>query len=137
MAWSSFMQTGCQGCHSGPLLGGTMFQKFGLIMDYWMLTKSADIDKGRFVDTQNDADSYIFKVPSLRNIAKTAPYFHDGSVATLPEAVRIMALTQLGKRLSDTDVEDIVAFLESLTGEMPAHFREAPILPPGSFTATK
>ncbi len=131
-----FVRTGCAGCHNGALVGGTTFQKFGLIVDYWTATKSTEIDKGRYVDTKNDADLYVFKVPSLRNVAKTAPYFHDGSVAKLEDAVRIMALTQLGKRLSSEDVEDIVAFLEALTGEIPATFREAPILPPGPFTAT-
>jgi cytochrome c peroxidase len=131
-----FIRTGCAGCHNGALVGGTTYQKFGLVVDYWTATKSQEIDKGRFVDTKNDADLYIFKVPSLRNVAKTAPYFHDGSVAKLGDAVRVMALTQLGKRLSDEDVEDIVAFLEALTGDMPASFREAPILPPGPFTAT-
>lgn len=134
LGMSKFIQTGCGGCHNGALLGGTMYQKFGLVVDYWTLTKSADIDKGRFNDTKNEADTYMFKVPPLRNIAKTAPYFHDGSVAKLSDAVRVMALAQLGKKLGDEDVEDIVAFLESLTGEIPANFLSAPVLPEGAFT---
>jgi cytochrome c peroxidase len=77
----------------------------------------------------------MFKVPMLRNIARTAPYFHDGSVATLSDAIRVMALTQLGRKLSDEDVEDIEHFLESLTGEIPANYREPPVLPPGPFAA--
>lgn len=132
-----FIRTGCAGCHNGALVGGQTYQKFGLVVDYWTATKSTTIDKGRAADTNSDADLYVFKVPSLRNVAKTAPYFHDGSVARLDDAVRVMALTQLGKRLSDEDVEDIVAFLEALTGDMPAAFREAPVLPPGPFTGAK
>ncbi len=131
-----FMNAGCAGCHRGPLLGGTMYQKFGLVMDYWVATKSTEIDKGRFLETGVETDAYVFKVPMLRNIARTAPYFHDGSVASLADAIRVMALTQLGKRLPDEDVEDIEHFLEGLTGEMPAHFREPPVLPPGPFTVS-
>jgi cytochrome c peroxidase len=71
----------------------------------------------------------VFKVPSLRNVARTAPYFHDGSVATLAEAVRIMARLQLGKSLADEEVRDIVTFLNSLTGELPKEFSNMPILP--------
>jgi cytochrome c peroxidase len=130
-----FMNTGCSGCHRGPLLGGTMYQKFGLTMEYWNATGSAEIDKGRFVDTKDEVDAFMFKVPMLRNIARTAPYFHDGSVATLADAVRVMALTQLGRKLSDEDVKDIEHFLESLTGEIPANYREPPVLPPGPFAA--
>lgn len=130
-----FINTGCAGCHRGPLLGGTMYQKFGLVVDYWTATGSTEIDKGRFLETKDEADTYVFKVPMLRNIARTAPYFHDGSVATLADAIRVMALTQLGQRLSDEDVEDIGHFLDSLTGEIPAHYREPPVLPPGPFAA--
>lgn len=128
---SKFIQTGCAGCHSGPLLGGTAFRKFGQIIDYWTATGSKEIDKGRYVDTKDDVDLYQFKVPPLRNVAKTAPYFHDGSVAKLEDAVRIMALTQLGKRLKDDEVEDIVVFLQNLTGDIPPHYLETPALPPG------
>ena len=132
---NTFVTTGCAGCHNGPLVGGGMYQRFGITTDYWTQTHSAEIDKGRFVDTKDEADTYIFKVPPLRNITRTAPYFHDGSVASLPEAVRVMGVTQLGKQLEPADIEDIVAFLDSLTGEIPPHFREAPILPPGPFVA--
>jgi cytochrome c peroxidase len=132
-----FIRTGCAACHNGALVGGTSFRKFGLVVDYWTATKSPEIDKGRFTETRDEADLYLFKVPSLRNVAKTAPYFHDGSVAKLEDAVRVMALTQLGKRLPDEDVEDIVAFLEALTGEVPPGFREAPILPPDPLPAPR
>ena len=74
----------------------------------------------------------MFRVASLRNVAMTPPYFHDGSVATLPEAVKVMARVQLGAALNDAETRDIVAFLESLTGELPANFATAPVLPPGA-----
>jgi len=128
-----FMGFGCTTCHNGVAIGGGMYQKFGLIEEYWKATGSKNIDKGRFDVTNNPADEYVFKVASLRNVAKTPPYFHDGSVATLDEAVRVMARVQLGRKLSDEDVHDLVAFLESLTGTLPKDFAEAPILPSKGF----
>ena len=128
-----FIDTGCAGCHSGVGVGGASFQKFGVIEDYWKATGSEPIDPGRFAVTGQEADRYVFKVPSLRNVAMTAPYFHDGSVATLPEAVRVMGRVQLGKTLSDGEVEAIVAFLASLTGPLPKDFAEAPVLPAAGF----
>ena len=134
----TFIETGCAGCHSGVTVGGQSFQKFGITQDYWLLTGSTEkeafkgYDKGRFQDTKNEADAFMFKVSQLRNVAMTPPFFHDGSVATLPQAVRIMAQLQLGKQLSDTQVADIVSFLESLTGEVPADFAKAPALPVAS-----
>lgn len=118
-----FIDLGCVGCHNGAGVGGSSFQKFGLHADYWRETGAATPDKGRADVTKNDADLYVFKVPSLRNVAKSAPYFHDGSVAELPKAVRIMGRTQLGKELSDRDVTEIVAFLGALTGEVPANYK--------------
>lgn len=106
----SFMDTGCNACHSGFLLGGNMYQKLGLVKPY----KPSD-DPGRFNVTGNEADRSVFKVPMLRNIALTAPYFHDGQVATLHEAVRLMAELQLGRKLEDQQVKDIVSFLNALT----------------------
>jgi cytochrome c peroxidase len=128
-----FMQVGCAGCHNGAGVGGGMFQKFGLVQDYWKQTGSPTPDKGRFEVTHDDADLYVFKVPILRNVARTPPYFHDGSVATLPEAVRIMAKVQLGKDLSDTQIAQLVAFLDSLTGKIPEAFATAAALPPAGF----
>ncbi len=134
----TFIDTGCAGCHSGVTVGGQSFQKFGITQDYWLVTGSTEkeafkgYDKGRFQDTKNEADAFMFKVSQLRNVAMTPPYFHDGSVATLPQAVRIMAQLQLGKQLSDKQVADIVSFLESLTGEVPADFAKAPSLPVAS-----
>jgi len=117
-----FMDFGCAGCHSGALVGGGSFQKFGIVKDYWLATGSKTIDAGRFVATKLEADRYIYRVPMLRNVAKTAPYFHDGSVATLDRAVRVMAEVQLGRTLSDEDVADLTAFLETLTGSPPDHY---------------
>ena len=127
-----FINTGCVMCHNGVGVGGGMYQKFGLVEDYWLATGSTNIDKGRFDVTKDPTDLYVFRVPSLRNVAKTAPYFHDGSVSTLPEAVKVMARVQLGVPLSDADTHDIVAFLESLTGHLPANFTTVPALLPGS-----
>jgi cytochrome c peroxidase len=92
-----------------------------------LITKSGD----NVTNSSTDPGNPGFKVPLLRNVAMTAPYFHDGSVATLPEAVRIMATVQLDKTPSDHEVDDIVAFLSSLTGELPGNFATVPILPPG------
>ena len=132
-----FINTGCVACHNGVGVGGGMYQKFGVVEDYWKATGSDPIDKGRFDVTKDPDDLYVFRVASLRNVAMTPPYFHDGSVATLPEAVKVMARVQLGVTLSDADTRDIVAFLESLTGELPANFATAPILPPGAVAPAK
>ncbi|MDD5563889.1 MAG: cytochrome c peroxidase [Thermoanaerobaculaceae bacterium] len=130
---AAFMQVGCADCHDGVGVGGREFEKFGVAEEYWKATKSAAIDKGRFDVTNRSADLYVFKVPSLRNVAMTPPYFHDGSVATLPEAVRVMARVQLGKALTEAQVTQIVAFLDSLTGTLPADFVTLPVLPAGAF----
>jgi cytochrome c peroxidase len=126
----TFIKAGCVACHNGVGVGGALYQKFGVYMDYWKATGSTEIDKGRFDVTKNESDLYVFKVPSLRNVAMTAPYFHDGSVATLSEAVRVMASTQIGAALADKEVQDIVTFLNSLTGELPKDFATVPTLPP-------
>lgn len=104
-----FAQTGCIACHNGATIGGAMFQKLGVVKSH--PTK----DLGRYEVTKNEADKQIFKVPSLRNVARTGPYFHDGSVKTLEEAVSQMADYQLGKQLTPDQVKDIVTFLNSLT----------------------
>jgi cytochrome c peroxidase len=126
----TFIANGCAGCHGGPLLGGKMLQKFGLVKEYWTETKSEKRDEGRFLATKNEADRYVFRVPMLRNIAKTAPYFHDGSVASLQEAIRIMASVQLGKSLSQQEINSIAAFFDALSGEVPKNYAV-----PGSFPA--
>lgn len=119
-----FVESGCTACHAGPNLGGAMYMKLGLVAP-WPNTK----DVGRFEVTKNEADKFVFKASPLRNIEKTGPYFHDGSVATLPEAVKLMAKHQLGKELSDADTASIVTFLNALTGDVPATLIAAPELP--------
>lgn len=114
-----FISAGCIACHSGNVLGGNIYQKFGLYDDYWKHTNSTKIDEGKFEVTKKESDKYIFKSPSLRNIEKTYPYFHDGSVSDLKEAVSIMAKLQLNKELPENDLNALVAFLNSLTGELP------------------
>jgi cytochrome c peroxidase len=132
-----FVQTECTTCHNGVGIGGGLFQKFGLSEDYWKATGSTQIDKGRSDVTHNPADMYVFKVPSLRNVAMTPPYFHDGSVVTLPEAVRVMARVQLGKTLSEAPLNHVVAFLEALTGTLPPGIAEVPVLPASGFRPTE
>ena len=122
-----FADTGCTACHSGPAFNGPamapgtgFFMKFPTFADndYVSKYKLAD-DTGRFTVTAAEADKHVWKVPTLRNITLTAPYFHNGAVGTLDEAVRVMAVVQLNKDLSDEQVTDIVAFLDALTGEFP------------------
>ena len=125
-----FISRGCVSCHNGVGVGGQMFQKFGVIEEYWKATGSREIDQGRFGLTKNPGDLYVFKVPSLRNVAMTAPYFHDGSVATLHEAVKVMARVQLAVTLQDAEIGEIVTFLRTLTGPLPENFATAPTLPP-------
>lgn len=106
-----FVKIGCATCHNGVAIGGNSFKKIGLIEPY----ETADL--GRYEVTKIESDKYVFKVPSLRNITKTAPYFHDGSVNTLEEAVRLMAKHQLGRDVGHGFIRDIKAFLESLKGK--------------------
>jgi cytochrome c peroxidase len=125
----TFMDVGCTACHSGAVLGGSMYQKFGLMGNYWDFTKSEKVDNGRFLVTNNEADKMLFKVPSLRNIEKTHPFFHDGSITDLGEAVKIIARLQLNKELTDQEVEEIVTFLKTLTGKVPEELAEEPEMP--------
>ncbi|MCO5247683.1 MAG: c-type cytochrome [Chitinophagales bacterium] len=122
----SFVNIGCTQCHSGALLGGGMFQTFGVYHKYWELTKSPKIDDGLFDITKDEAQKNMFKVPSLRNVEHTYPYFHDGQVKSLDEAVRIMAKAQLNYDISKEETDNIVAFLKSLTGELPASTKVVP-----------
>jgi cytochrome c peroxidase len=112
-----FKSRGCVSCHQGVGVGGNMFQVFGVMADYF--AARGDIvpaDLGRFNVTGDDNDRHVFKVPSLRNVALTAPYFHDGSAATLEEAVEVMGNYQLGRPLSAREITLITAFLRTLTG---------------------
>jgi cytochrome c peroxidase len=119
-----FMDTGCQGCHAGAYVGGAVYQKLGAAEPY-----PDSSDNGRQAVTKQESDRMVFKVPSLRNISKTAPYFHNGKVATLEQAVKGMAEYQLGQQLASEDVGSIVAFLKTLTGEIPAEYIRPPALP--------
>ena len=121
-----FTETGCNACHSGAnyagpslAIGQGFYQKFPTFPSKYDQQYNLSEDKGRFEVTKDKADMNMWRVPTLRNIAVTAPYFHNGSVATLHEAVRVMAETQLNKDLSNDDVDAIVAFLNGLTGEFP------------------
>lgn len=115
-----FRELGCTSCHQGALVGGNMYQKFGVLGDYFAGRPTTTDDLGRYNVTKREEDRHVFKVPGLRNVALTAPYFHDGSADTLAQAVIVMARYQLGRDLSDSDVEAIVAFLKTLSGELPA-----------------
>lgn len=119
-----FLEVGCQTCHNGPAFGGSSFQKMGLVKPYPLK------DAGRFDATKQEADRGMFRVPALRNVAETAPYFHDGSVKTLDEAIGLMATHQLGKELSKQDTAAIATFLKSLTGTIPEALTQVPKLPP-------
>jgi cytochrome c peroxidase len=130
----AFADVGCVSCHSGPAFNGPWTQGHVLTMQFPTFADNAYVkkyafmeDQGRFDVTGKEADRHFFKIPTLRNIALTAPYFHNGSVATLDEAVRVMGKTQLNKDLADTQVADIAAFLNVLTGEFPQ--QDLPRLP--------
>ncbi len=122
--FNTFVEVGCVTCHFGPHVGATMFQKLGLVRS-WPDT----MDRGVFEITKKQADFMVFRVPTLRNVAATAPYFHDGSVSSLQEAVRLMGKHQLGKDLSHAQVDQIVVWLKSLTGELPKEYIAKPELP--------
>jgi cytochrome c peroxidase len=110
-----FVEIGCTSCHNGAAVGGSMYMKLGAVNEY----KTEDL--GRFEVTKDDADKYVFKVPSLRNVEKTAPYFHDGSIKTLDEAIKLMAWHQLGEKISEQDIAEIKAFLVSMTAAKPKY----------------
>ena len=121
-----FKDSGCTVCHNGPAAGGTSFQRMGVIEPY----QSTSPVEGRAAVTGIDADRFSFKVPTLRNVEYTYPYFHDGEARTLEEATDIMGRLQLGRVYSDAEIDKIVAFLKTLTGDMPQ--LTLPILPPSS-----
>ncbi|WP_414691410.1 cytochrome-c peroxidase [Noviherbaspirillum sp.] len=121
-----FKDSGCAACHNGPAVGGNSFQKMGVVEPY----KASSPAEGRVAVTGKDADRFNFKVPTLRNVEMTYPYFHDGAANTLPEAVDTMARIQLGKKFTAEENAKVVAFLKTLTGDQP-NFK-LPILPPSS-----
>ncbi len=118
-----FIDAGCTQCHLGVGVGGSTFQKFGKFGDYRTMVKITKEDEGKKNVTKDEADKDVFKVPGLRNIEKTFPYFHNGSVRTLPEAVKIMGKLQLNKDLSEEEIQSIVTFLKSLTGKVPENVK--------------
>jgi len=121
-----FKSAGCVACHNGPNVGGNSFQKMGIVEPY----KTDSTAEGRAAVTGKDADRFNFKVPTLRNVALTYPYFHDGAADTLTQAVDVMGRLQLGRKFSPQENADIVAFLKTLTGDQPKI--ALPILPPSS-----
>jgi len=121
-----FKSSGCTACHNGPAAGGTSFRKMGLVEPY----RTDNPAEGRMAVTGRDADRFSFKVPTLRNVELTYPYFHDGAAGTLTEAVDVMGRIQLGRRYTPQENSTIVAFLKTLTGDQPRI--ELPLLPPSS-----
>lgn len=121
-----FKMSGCVACHNGPAVGGSSFQKMGVVEPY----KATSPAEGLAAVTGKDADRFMFKVPTLRNVEMTYPYFHDGEAETLTEAVDIMGRLQLGKKFTDEENAKIVAFLKTLTGDQPSFLM--PILPPST-----
>jgi cytochrome c peroxidase len=119
----TFIAVGCTTCHMGPALGGEQFQKLGLVEPY------ATADLGRMEVTKAEVDKHVFKVPSLRNVTETGPYFHDGSIASLDEAARLMAKHQLGRELTPEETADILAFLGALKGPLPTDYIAKPEMP--------
>ncbi|MDK2779448.1 MAG: cytochrome-c peroxidase [Pseudomonadota bacterium] len=126
-----FKNSGCVACHNGPAVGGTSFQKMGLVAAYETKNKA----EGLAGVTGKDADRMKFKVPTLRNVEMTYPYFHDGEAATLTDAVDIMGRLQLGRQFSKDENAKIVAFLKTLTGDQPQFL--LPILPPSTDATPK
>lgn len=126
-----FKDSGCVACHNGPAVGGSSFQKMGVVEAY----KATSPAEGRSAVTGQEIDRFNFKVPTLRNVEMTYPYFHDGAANTLTEAVDIMGRLQLGKKFTSDENAKIVAFLKTLTGDQPSF--QLPILPPSSDTTPR
>lgn len=129
-----FLDKGCAACHNGINVGGGMYAKFGVAADPGPVYRPV-ADKGRMAVTKDSADEYSFKVPTLRNVTLTAPYFHTGSVWDLREAVKVMGKAQLGQDLTQPEVDKIVAFLGALQGDQPKV--QVPILPPSGPDTTR
>jgi cytochrome c peroxidase len=129
---SVVIQKGCIACHNGVGAGGGTYQKFGIRERY----EYSD-DHGRYNVTKNDQDKYFFKVPLWRNVTRTAPYFHDGSIWDLKEAIRMMGRLQLGANLTDSEVDQIAAFLHSLEGRIPDDALRLPVLPASTLATPK
>ncbi len=126
-----FKESGCVACHNGPAVGGNSFQKMGIVQAY----KASSPAEGRSAVTGKDIDRFTFKVPTLRNVEMTYPYFHDGAANTLTQAVDVMGRLQLGKNFTKDENAKIVSFLKTLTGDQPSF--TLPILPPSSDTTPR
>src|SRR5690554_2435230 len=124
--YNTFKSIGCVACHNGPNAGGTSFQRMGVVEPY----QTSNPAEGRAAVTGKDADRFTFKVPTLRNVELTYPYFHDGAYWTLEEATDVMARLQLGRKLDEQEIDNVVAFLKTLTGDQPTF--TMPILPPST-----
>jgi cytochrome c peroxidase len=128
----TFQHLGCQSCHAGRLVGGTHFETLGQARPW---PNQTDLGRNQLFDL--NVRTPAFKVASLRNVEKTAPYFHDASSETLPDAVRRMAEHQLGLALTPETIEDVVAWLRTLTGDLPTHYIFEPELPPSTEATPK
>jgi len=140
-----FINYGCAGCHNGPAIGGNMLARFGVTESYWEATRdfvtidspTMTMDVGLFAVTHDENDLYVFKVPSLRNITRTYPYFHDGSVWSLADATQVMSRVRLGRELTEEDLGKLLAFFDSLEGEIPAYALQLPVLPASTETTPR
>lgn len=126
---SAFMGLRCVNCHTSNTFGGSMYERRGFFNNFQQVSGSNSTDMGRFEVTGILEDTLMFKVPSLRNIVHTAPYFHDGYVSDLREAVRIMGKAQLDHDLSERQIDRLISFLNTLTGEVPEAYKKAPPMP--------
>jgi cytochrome c peroxidase len=119
--YQAFINYGCASCHQGTNIGGNMYSRFGVMEDYFKERTTTEADLGRYNVTHREEDRYVFKVPSLRNVAVTPPYFHNGLEQSLEKAIKIMGRFQLGRELPEHDIVAIAAFLCTLTGEWEGH----------------
>jgi len=129
-----FVEKGCSSCHNGINIGGGMYAPFGVVQKPGWEFLPPD-DRGRFVVTKTVSDDYVFKVPTLRNIELTAPYFHSGHAWDLKQAVAVMGVSQLGQKLSESEIDQVTEFLKSLTGRQPQVV--FPLLPPSVATTPR
>lgn len=125
IGFNKFMEAGCYACHAGTYMGGNLYNKLGVVKEW-----PGNEDPGRYDVTQQETDRFFFKVPSLRNIAKTEPYLHDGSIQHIDKMIEMMGEYQLDLELTADDVASIATFLDALTGEIPADYVMRPELPP-------
>jgi len=132
LGFQTFVDSGCATCHNGALLGGGSYQRIGLAKAFPRAS-----DAGRMNVTKADADRAVFKVPSLRNVEKTGPYFHDGGTASLEQAIKEMGEYQLGKGLTDQQVKQIADYLKVLTGKIDPEYIKPPVLPKSTATTPK